>query len=74
MLPGQSIALASWFARMPTSMSAIAWVSLISLRPVIKENTTRVVAAQQNNISLPWHAILNHTSHYDVISIKLDIG
>ena len=74
MLPGQSIALANWFAHMPTSMSAIAWVSLISLRPVIKENTTRVVAAQQNNISLLWHAILNHTSHYDVISIKLDIG
>ena len=31
------------------------------LRPVIKENTTRVIAARQNNVLLIWRTILNRT-------------
>ena len=34
------------------------------IRPAIKENTARVVAAHQSNVSLLWH----------VISVKLNIG
>ena len=30
---------------------------MISISPIIKENTTPVVAACQNNISLLWHKI-----------------
>ena len=44
-------------------------------RPVIKENTTYVVAAHQNNIVLLWHGIPNHTMIlWHVMSMELNIG
>ena len=33
-------------------------------KPVINENTTRVVAAHQINVLLIWHVNLNCTSYY----------
>ena len=31
-----------------------------------KENTARMVAAQQKNVLLLWHEILNHMPYYGV--------
>ena len=35
--------------------------------PVIKENTTNVVAACQKNILSLWHVILNYMSYHDIV-------
>ena len=41
------------------------WHSWLShSRPVIKENTTCVAAASQDNVLLLWHVILNHAPYY----------
>ena len=45
----------------------------ITNRPVIEENTTRVVVARETNVSLLWRAIFDHAI-WRVISVKLNIG
>ena len=44
------------------------WMTLWShtIRSIIIENNAHVVVACQNNVKLPWHAILNCMPYYGV--------
>ena len=58
MLPhvaGLSFFFSQYFVRCSSEVAQLV------LRPVIKENTTRVIAACQHNVLLIWRTILNRT-------------